>query len=380
MNLAAALKPWTDIVVDEVPGLELFDAHTHLGENDPDGMRQSPDELISGLERAGARGAFVFPMHEPDGYPPANDMVLMAARESGGLLVPFCRVNPHEEPVAEAERCLEAGAQGIKLHPRAEQFTLDHPAVRSLLALAHERALPVLIHAGRGIPALGLHAVGLAEDFPNARVILAHAGICDLSWIWRVAPDHPNLLFDTAWWLPADLQTLFSLVPPGQILFASDAPYGATAMAPAFQLRSALQVGLSGEQIRSIASEQSVRIAASVPLRPAGPAVGERERASHLLLGRVAAFLQMATIGTMRGGDPTEQLALARLACDVPDEIDDAPLFAAIRGLLDGFDAYTAEHPDDRRRLAFLILAISIAWTPDVPIPAPEALSAATSG
>ena len=37
----------------------------------------------------------------------------------------------------------------------------------------------------------------------------------------------------------------------------------------------------------------------------------------------------------MRGSDPTEMLALARLACDVPDEIDDAPVFAAIRGLLD---------------------------------------------
>ena len=31
------------------------------------------------LGRADARGAFVFPMHEPDGYPPANDMVIEAA-------------------------------------------------------------------------------------------------------------------------------------------------------------------------------------------------------------------------------------------------------------------------------------------------------------
>jgi hypothetical protein len=64
--------------------------------------------------------------------------------------------------------------------------------------------------------------------YPDARLILAHAGICDLAWIWRVAPDHPNLLFDTAWWIPADLEALFSLVPPGQIVFASDAPYGNT--------------------------------------------------------------------------------------------------------------------------------------------------------
>jgi len=75
-----------------------------------------------------------------------------------------------------------------------------------------------------------LHAVQLAGEFPNARLILAHAGVCDLSWIWRAAPDLPNLLFDSAWWMPADLQTLFALVPAGQILFASDAPYGMTAM------------------------------------------------------------------------------------------------------------------------------------------------------
>ena len=232
-----------------------------------------------------------------------------------------------------------AGAKGIKLHPRAEQFTLDHPAVRELAALANERELPILIHAGRGIPALGIHAVELAAAFPGTRFILAHAGVCDLSWIWRVAADHPNLMFDTAWWMPADLQALFALVPPGQILFASDAPYGHTLMSAVFQLRSAVQVGLSAEQIRSITSEQSLRIAAGEPLVPAGPAVGERDRASHVLLDRVAEYVMLGAIATMRGneGGP-EMLALARMACDVPDGIDDAPVFAAIRSLLDAFD------------------------------------------
>lgn len=370
MNLFDALRPWADIVLEQVPGLELFDAHTHLGCNDPDGMKQSGEQLISALRAADARGAFVFPFHEPDGYRAANDAVLAAAGDSDRLLVPFCRVNPYDAPVPEATRALEAGAQGIKLHPRAEAFTLDHPNVRPLIALADERGLPVLIHAGRGIPALGLHAVQLAEEFPNARLILAHAGICDLSWIWRVAADLPNLLFDTAWWIPADLETLFSLVPPGQILFASDAPYGNTFISAAFQLRWALQLGLSPDQIRSIAGGQSLRIAAGEPLEPCGPAIGEREQAPHLLLDRVAGFLLMTALASMRGGDPTEMLALARLACDVPDEIDDAPVFAAIRGLLDDYEAYSAEHPDERRRITFLILAATVAKTPDVPLPA----------
>jgi hypothetical protein len=311
-------------------------------------------------------------MHEPDGYPPANDMVLEAAARADGLLTPFCRVSPNNGGAAtEAQRALAAGAKGIKLHPRAEQFTLDHPAVRNLAAIAHERELPMLIHAGRGIPALGAHAVELAGAYPNARFILAHAGVCDLSWLWRVAPDHPNLLFDTAWWMPADLQALFALVPPGQILFASDAPYGHTLMSAITQLRSAIQVGLSPEQIRCIAAEQSMRIAAGEPLAPAGPAVGEHDRASHLLLDRVAEYVMLGAIATMRRGEGgPEMLALARMSCDVPDGIDDAPVFAAIRSLLDTYAEIDAAEPDNRRRLAFLILAASVARTPDVPVPA----------
>jgi uncharacterized protein len=372
VDLASSIAPWAESMLDQIPGLELFDAHTHLGQNDPDGMSQTLEELLAVLRSANARGAFVFPMHELDGYPPANDMVIEAAAQSDGLLTPFCRVNPNAgDALAEAQRGLDAGAKGIKLHPRAEGFTLDHPAVASLAALAHERELPMLIHAGRGIPALGTHAVALAGEYPNARLILAHAAVCDLSWIWRVAPDHPNLLFDTAWWMPADLQALFALVPPGQILFASDAPYGHTMMSAVTQLRSALQVGLSREQIRCIASEQSLRIVAGKPLQPAGPAVGERDRASHMLLDRVSEYVMLGAIATMRGneGGP-EMLALARLACDVPDDIDDAPIFAVILRLLDTFDELQAAEPDNRRRLAFLILAASVARTPDVPVPA----------
>jgi predicted TIM-barrel fold metal-dependent hydrolase len=374
MDIAALIDPWVQLLHEQVPGLELFDAHTHLGQNDPDGMSQTPQELLEVLRAADACGAFVFPMHEPDGYPAANDMVIAAAAASEGVLTPFCRVNPHvENAVAEAERALAAGARGIKLHPRAEQFTLDHPAVRSLAAIVHERELPMLIHAGRGIPALGAHVVELAGAFPGARFILAHAGVCDLSWIWRAAADHPNLLFDTAWWMPADLQTLFALVPPGQILFASDAPYGYTLMSAVTQMRSALQVGLSTEQIRSIGAEQSLRIARGEPLVPAGPPVGERDRASHLLLDRVAEYVMLGAIATMRSsqGGP-EMLALARMACDVPDGIDDAPVFEALRTLLDTYEEVTADDPANRRRLTFLILAASVARTPDVPVPAIE--------
>jgi hypothetical protein len=369
MDIGALLQPWIDVVLEQVPGLQLFDAHTHIGFNDPDGMSQSAEELLEGLRVSHAQGCFVFPFHEPDGYADANDRVIAAAQASDGLLVPFCRVNPHDEARREARRGLSAGAKGIKLHPRAEQFALDHPQVQGLFELADERSLPILIHAGRGIPALGVHVVRLAGEFPNARVILAHAGITDLSWIWRAASDLPNLLFDTSWWMPADLLALFSLVPPGQIVFASDAPYGHTLASASSQLRLALQAGLSPEQVKLLASGQSLRLARGESLAPGGPAIGEREHASHLLLDRLAEFLLLGTIMTFRGGDGSEMLSLARLACEVPDEVDDAPVFDAIRRLLWIYDEITRMEPENRRRLVFLMMAITVAKTPDVPIP-----------
>src|SRR5918997_4994041 len=266
----AILRPWWDRLVADCGELDLFDAHTHIGADDPDGYRQTPEQLLRALAHAGARGV-VFPMQEPAGYRAANDRVLDAAAESAGRLVAFCRVDPHRDATAEAERCLDAGARGIKLHPRGERFTLSEPAVRDVVALAHERRVPVLIHAGRGIPALGRDTVRLSGEFTGARLILAHAAISDLAWLWRVVPEHPNLLIDTAWWDPADLIALFSLVPPANLLWASDSPYGLPLTSAILHMRLAEQAGLEGAALRSIAGAQLERLLAGADPEPAGP-------------------------------------------------------------------------------------------------------------
>src|SRR5919108_4858696 len=258
LDVDAILRPWWDRLRADHGAIDLFDAHTHIGAEDPDGMRQSPEQLLAVLARADAR-AVVFPMHEPGGYPPANDRVLEAAATSGGRLVAFCRLDPAADAVAEARRCLDAGAKGIKLHPRAERFTLSEPAVREIIALAHERRVPVLIHAGRGIPALGQDTVRLSGEFTGARLILAHAAISDLAWLWRVLPEHPNLFIDTAWWDPADMIALFTLAPSGNLLWASDSPYGMPLMSAVLHLRLAVQAGIDRPELRSIAGAQLER-------------------------------------------------------------------------------------------------------------------------
>jgi predicted TIM-barrel fold metal-dependent hydrolase len=368
----SGMLPWLECVRESVPDIEPLDAHTHIGSNDPDGYSCSREQLIGSLEGMDAR-AFVFPMHEPEGYSAANDMVIEEAAQSHGRLFPFARLDPHTEPLREAERALERGALGIKLHPRAEQFTLDHPALEPVFALASERRLPVLVHAGRGIPALGRHSVDATGRHAGMRLILAHAGISDLAWIWREAPDHPNLFFDTAWWSPADIQALFALVAPGQILMASDAPYGSPTWAAVMAARNGLQAGLGAEQIRAVLGGQALRLVNGEDPLDLGPAPGIEGLSRDPLLDRVYSFL-ISSLGQMfQGVEPAETLALVRLACDVGDDAPQAAVCRWVLELLDQRENYSAEGDGRPAHFApglhFAVAALGIVRTPDVPVP-----------
>jgi uncharacterized protein len=371
LEIDQIMRPWLDRIVQDTGPLDLYDAHTHIGQNDPDGFKQTPAELLDALTHAGAR-AVVFPMHEPDGYGPANDAVLEAVAAAPDRLVAFCRVSPHDGAVREARRALDAGARGIKLHPRAEQFGMDEPVVAQLVALADERRIPVLIHAGRGIPALGENTVRLAERHPGARLILAHAAISDLAWLWRVLPSHPNVLIDTAWWNAVDLVALFALAPPANILWASDSPYGRPIPSAVFALRCALQAGSTVEQVRAIAGGTLERILAGGEPEDLGPAPGPPRESLDPLLERAISHLTSGFARIVGGADAAEPLALARLACAVGPDHPLSDVFAAVLGRLDRYDADLAPAPPGARfpvALRHVVHALVIARTPDVPLP-----------
>ena len=365
------LEPWFEALMEEAGRPALFDAHTHIGQNDPDTFRQTAEELLAGLARVDAR-ALVFPMHEPDGYPAANDAVLETAAASGGTLTALCRVQPRAEgALAEARRCMDAGAAGIKLHPRAEAFGMEEPVVRDLMALAHERRAVVLMHAGRGIPALGANTIRYSEEFPDARLILAHCAISDLAWLAQELPSHPNVYVDTAWWHPADILGVFCLAPPGQVLWASDAPYGQPLASAVQTLRCALEAGLSHEQIAGVFGGQLERLVAGHDPLDLGPAPGPSPPID-MLLDRVVAHLTAAMGRAFAGGDPAESLGLARLAAGVGEGHPQADVFAAILWLLDLYEEHIAP-PEPGRGFPeagrFMVAALILARTPRPALP-----------
>src|SRR3954469_16064028 len=205
------------------PDAEVFDAHTHLG-NDIDGMAGDHDELIRVMDRYGVTRAFMFCMDEPDRHPAfraPNDRTLEHAAGSDGRLIPFVRLDLGEEPIEEAERCLDRGARGIKLHPRAQRFLLNDERLAPVFALAAERRVPILIHAGRGLPPIADHLARLHDEFPEAALIIAHAGIADMAGLAGRMAGRRGVFFDTSVWSPVDLLDFFRQVPAEQIVYAS---------------------------------------------------------------------------------------------------------------------------------------------------------------
>jgi hypothetical protein len=356
------------------PAGGILDAHTHLGA-DEDGRSLDPATLLAALDEVdGTAGAVVFPFHDPERHPAyrvPNDRVLEWSRESGGRLIPYCRLDPEEDPVAEAERCLANGARGIKLHPRAQEFGTGHSAAPAIFAVARDARVPILIHAGRGMPSM-VWLVDLAQRFPEVPLVLAHAGIADQGVFASGLADHPCALYDTSCFGPQDVVELFARVPAERIVFASDVPYGRPNGGLYLAMRAAAAAGLDAGE-RALVAGATMRAVLDGDGPPAARAPRlPRIRPVSGSLTRVAAYLLMAfgAVIAMPPPEPARALpwiSLARAVCRDPDPGAIGPALERIDGLLAGAEHLIAEPAGDPRPAIGLIhAAATIAATEPV--------------
>ena len=300
----------------------IFDAHVHLG-NDIDGMVGSYDELLATMDRYAFGQAFMFCLDEPDRHPgfrAGNDRTLAFAERSGGRLIPFVRLDLAEEPIEEAVRCLDRGARGIKLHPRAQGFLLNDERLAPVFALAADRRVPILIHGGRGLPPIAAGLAALVERYVEATLIIAHAGIADLAALGRAFGGKPGIYFDTSVWSPIDLLDFYRFVSPEQVLYASDYPYGRQPNSLFIALRTARAAGFGEVELRNMLSGNASRVAAGEPpLEPTAP-LGSSTYRSQLQLARIHQYLTMATpLLWTRQPDSIGALGLALNTCGERD-------------------------------------------------------------
>ena len=253
--------------------------------------------------------------------------------------------------------------------------------MRDLVALAHERGVPVLIHAGRGIPALGRDTVRLPGEFPGAQADPRPRR--DLRPRLAVARDARA---------PEPVHR-HGVVEPGRpdravharaarrnILWASDSPYGLPLDRPrCIALRCALQAGLTRRA--GARASPAAQLARAAGRRGAGSTSGRRRARRSAARPAARARRHPPRRGDgprVRARRPAESLALARLACAVGDDAPHAAVCArgarAARPLRRAPRAARGRAPDPGRRPLPARARSIVARTPDVPLPrAPDA-------
>jgi uncharacterized protein len=299
LNRAQSLiAGYDDELARELPdGAEIFDAHVHLG-HDIDGMTGVYEDLERINNRYGISRCFMFCMDEVDRHPSfraANNRTLDHAARSECRLIPFVRLDLAEAPVEEATRCLDLGARGIKLHPRAQRFLLNDERLSPIFELAADRGVPILIHGGRGLPPIADHLHRLVERYPGSQLIIAHGGIADLGSLAGFFAGMPGVFFDTSVWSAIDLLSLYHLVSPEQIVYASDYPYGQQPSSLLISVRTARVAGLDDAQLRGMLYGTARRIADGEPPVEPTPPIGNNTFAQPMAFARIHQYLSMAT-------------------------------------------------------------------------------------
>ena len=182
----------------------------------------------------------------------------------------------------------------------------------------------------------------------------------------------PNLLFDTAWWIPTDFETLFSLVPPGQIVFAS-------ATRPTATLDLGRVPDALGAAARALGRPDPLD-------RRPGSRCGSRPASRSSRPGRRSANANRpptccstasptsccsARSATMRGGRRRPRCSRSPgWPATSRTRSTTRPCSRRSAGCSTTTRSTRPSTRTTRRRIAFLILAATVARTPDVPIPA----------
>src|SRR4029079_5215796 len=133
--------------------------------------------------------------------------------EAPERLLAFGSVHPDhaKDPAGETERLLDSGIRGLKVHPPHQRFPANAyrtggpgSGIGEVYRVAEARRAPVMVHTGtsvfpgaRNVFAGPMPCDDVAVDFPQLRLILAHAGRpLHYPTAFFLARRHGNVLLD----------------------------------------------------------------------------------------------------------------------------------------------------------------------------------------
>jgi uncharacterized protein len=216
-------------LIGKVKRMHIIDSHTHVDEYEAFGWFDPPEAIIELLDEAGIEQAVVMtyadaPVLEPDALQYIHD----ACKRYPDRLIPYARINPHASNAAALleEAIVDLGMKGLKIHQESVTANAHHKAVVSLVKKAAEFHAPTLFHSGDEPLSLPQQFTRLAEEAPEATIILAHmGGYHHTDDAIRVCEKYDNLLVDTsACPYPHKIKEAVERLGAHRVLFGSDGP------------------------------------------------------------------------------------------------------------------------------------------------------------
>ncbi|HNQ50906.1 MAG TPA: amidohydrolase family protein [Candidatus Omnitrophota bacterium] len=192
-----------------------------------------PEMIVASMRRSAIdRSALVsLPWRSPALCRENNDFILEASRLNRDFLA-VCSVQPRAKAwKLEAQRCLAAGAAGIKINPVWQGYSLDDPAVHDLADFVRDRRAFLMVHVDHAFKisdSSAGHLCKLAAAHPDTRILAAHLG--GMAGIYALYPPVAEILanvwFDTA--VSATIRMVKLNIDAGlagKIVFGSDFPF-----------------------------------------------------------------------------------------------------------------------------------------------------------
>jgi uncharacterized protein len=209
--------------------MHIIDSHTHVDEYEAFGWFDPPEVIIELLDEAGIEQAVVMtyadaPVLKSDALQYIHD----ACKKYPDRLIPYARINPHANNAATLleEAIVDLGMKGLKIHQESVTASAHHKAVVSLVKKAAVFNAPILLHSGDEPLSLPQQFTRLAEEAPEATIILAHmGGYHHTDDAILVCEKYDNLLVDTsACPYPHKIKEAIERLGAHRVLFGSDGP------------------------------------------------------------------------------------------------------------------------------------------------------------
>ena len=243
----------------------IIDAHTHAGVLG-EGRGLAPGELMEMLHTHGVDKAFVSTIRGFYGNcREGNDELAAYVGEYPKELYAFATVHPRdgEAAVEELRRCVdELGMIGLKLHPWLQAFSVSAPMMDPILEEAIRLHLPILFHDGTPPYCTPLQICNLADRYPEATVVLGHAGNNDL---WKNALDGARRLENVIICLSGPsmhaMKTMIDALGPDRFVFGSDCGTSSDPGSLIYRLEKIRRLDIPEEWKRKILGENALILA-----------------------------------------------------------------------------------------------------------------------